>query len=204
MLADCTCVWMLRTQEPDKPAFESAVIRQHPNFEHWRQNSCVASMSDISTCNGWFCVSLTWPGQQYASSTKPSFVSEKSSKPIVRNQSSDPFQFNLSSISYHTKDGPLRWPGETIRFQDCFLASKCQVHILGKGLPPQTIVELRADLRRKEDKIHFSSRNRWYNHIHRLCSISTCRYLTSCDGTIDTRQQEPVSGSYVGVHRWFL
>ena len=161
-------------------------------------------MSDISTCNGWFCVSLTWPGQQYASSTKPSFVSEKSSKPIVCHQSSDPFQFNLSSISYHTKDGPLRWPGETIRFQDCFLASKCQVHIVGKGLPPQTIVELRADLRRKEDKIHFSSRNRWYNHIHRLCSISTCRYLTSCDGSIDTKQQEPVSGSYVGVHRWFL
>jgi len=60
-----------------------------------------------------------------------------------------------------------------------------QVHIVGKGLPPQTIVELRGDLRRKEDKIHFSSRN---------------RYLTSCDGTIDTKQQEPVSGSYVGVH----
>ena len=202
MLADCTCVWMLRTEEPDKPAFESAAIRQHPNFEHWRQNSCVVSMSDIRMCNEWFCVSSAWPGQKYASSTKPSIVSEMSSKPIVCHQSSDPFQFNLSSISYHTKDGPLRWPGETIRFQDCFLASKCQVHIVGKGLPPQTIVELRADLRRKEDKIHFSSRNRWYNHIHRLCSISTCRYLTSCDGTIDTRQQEPVSGSYVGVHRW--
>ena len=113
MLANCTSVWMLRTQEPDKPAFESAAIRQHPNFEHWRPNSCVVSMSDIRMCNGWSCVSSAWPGQKYASSTKPSFVSKMSSKPIVCHQSSDPFQFNLSSISYHTKDGPLRWPGET-------------------------------------------------------------------------------------------
>ena len=165
MLADCSSVWMLRTQEPDKPAFESAAMRQHPNFEHWRPNSCVVPMSDIRMCNEWSCVSLTWSGQQYASSTKPSLVSKMSSKPIFCHQSSDPFQFNLSSISYHTKDGPLRWPGETIRFQDCFLASKCQVHIVGKGLPPQTIVELRADLRRKEDKIHFSSRNRCYDTI---------------------------------------
>ena len=156
---------MLRTQEPDKPAFESAAIRQHPNFEHWRPNSCVVSMSDIRMCNERSCVRSTWPGQQYASSTKPSFVSEMSSKPIVCHQSSDPFQFNLSSISYHTKDGPLGWPGENFRFQDCLVVSKCQVHIVGKGLPPQTIVELRADLRRKEDKIHFSSRNRCYDTI---------------------------------------
>jgi len=60
-----------------------------------------------------------------------------------------------------------------------------QVNILGKGFPPETLVELRADLRRPEDKIHFSSTN---------------RFLTSQDGTIDTSRQEPVSGSYVGIH----
>jgi len=57
--------------------------------------------------------------------------------------------------------------------------------IFGEGLPPQTLVELRADLRRVEDKIHFSSTN---------------RFLTSQNGTLDTSQQEPVSGSYVGTH----
>ena len=117
--------------------------------------------------------------------------------PLIRFNSTSP------QLVITPKTGLLDDQVKNLQFQDCS-ASKCQVHIVGKGLPPQTIVELRADLRRKEDKIHFSSRNRWYDHIHRLCSISTCRYLTSCDGTIDTKQQEPVSGSYVGVHRWFL
>jgi len=60
-----------------------------------------------------------------------------------------------------------------------------QVNILGKGLPPKTLLELRTDLRRVEDKIHFSSTN---------------RFLTSQNGTLDTSQQEPVNGSYVGIH----
>jgi len=60
-----------------------------------------------------------------------------------------------------------------------------QVNFLGEGFPSRALVELRADLRREEDKVHFSSTN---------------RFLTSQDGRIDTSQQAPVSGSYVGIH----
>ena len=101
----------------------------------------------------------------------------------------------------------------------------------GEGFPPRTLVELRADLRREKDKIHFSSTNRsnviiilsqksppstWNQHdneVSHLCyqvflsqmkkilSSWFSRFLTSQDGTIDTSQQEPVNGSYVGIHR---
>ena len=37
-----------------------------------------------------------------------------------------------------------------------------QVNFLGEGFPSKALVELRADLKRKEDKIHFSSTNRFW------------------------------------------
>ena len=81
------------------------------------------------------------------------------------------------------------------------------MNFFGKGFPSEALVELRADLTRKEDKIHFSSTNRYFSQRSLLrpliLSPKYSRYLTSPDGTIDTSRQGPVSGTYVGTHRFF-
>ena len=48
--------------------------------------------------------------------------------------------------------------------QICFLRVnfELQVNFLGEGFPSRALVELRADLRREEDKVHFSSTNRFF------------------------------------------
>ena len=84
--------------------------------------------------------------------------------PIEPLQVPSPFQFNLPSVDCHTQEWPYRWPGkQTVPSKICFLRvySDFQVNFLGKGFPPRALVELRADLRREEDKIHFSSTNRF-------------------------------------------
>ena len=58
-----------------------------------------------------------------------------------------------------------------VRKTSPFFNFELQVNFLGEGFPSRALVELRADLRREEDKVHFSSTNRFFMHKNHHCHL---------------------------------
>ena len=73
------------------------------------------------------------------------------------------FNSTFPQLIVTPKTGPIDSQVKT-HPQICFLSVyfEFQVKFLGEGFPSSALVELRADLRREEDKVHFSSTNRFF------------------------------------------